>query len=65
MRIIAHTKYGVFKSTETEYDEGEYAAMERFLERVNEYEYFSMETDEGAVYMSKGMIGDTLFVIEK
>ena len=65
MRIIAHTKHGVFKSIETEYDEGEYTARGRFLDRVNELEYFSMKTDEGAVYMSKGMIDDTLFVLEK
>ncbi len=67
VKIITHTKYGVFKGAETKYSEAEYRKVGQFLEQVNklEFEYFSFTTDEGEVYMSKEMINDSLFVLEK
>jgi virulence-associated protein VapD len=65
MRIIAHTKYGVFEGTEREYDETEYEDIGLFLEKLPKMEYFSFETDKGKIYFTEEMINDTLFILEK
>jgi hypothetical protein len=65
MRIIAHTKYGVFETVETEFNEAEYAKLEQFLEQINKVDYFSFWTEKGTVYLNEGMIRDTLFVLQK
>jgi virulence-associated protein VapD len=65
MRIIAHTKYGVFEGIESEYDETKYKDIQMFLEKIADFKYFSFETDKGEVYMMKEMIEDTLFILEK
>jgi len=65
MRIIAHTKYGVFETVETEFNETEYAKLEQFLEQINKVDYFSFWTEKGTVYLNEGMIRDTLFVLQK
>ena len=65
MRIIAHTKYGVFEGTETEYSETEYEDIELFLEKLPKMEYFSFGTDKGVIYFTKEIITDTLFILEK
>ena len=65
MKIIAHTKYGVFEGVENEYDEEKYAEIGKFLEQIYKLEYFSFTTDKGEVYMTKEMINNTLFILEK
>ena len=65
MKIIAHTKYGVFEGKSVKYSETEYTKIGKFLEHLPELEYFSFETDNGEVYMTKEMIADTLFILEK
>jgi hypothetical protein len=65
MRIVAHTKYGVFKGVERDYNEQEYADIGKLLEKLPKLEYFSFMTDAGGVYMTKEMIADSLFVLEK
>ena len=65
MKIIAHTKYGVFVGVENEYDEEKYAEIGKFLEQIYKLEYFSFTTDKGEIYFTKEIIADTLFVLEK
>lgn len=65
MRLVAHTKYGVFKGSEEDYDEQKYAKIGKFLENMSRLEYFCIVTDAGEVYMTKEMINDSLFVLEK
>ena len=65
MRIIAHTKYGIFEGTKHEYDEVQYAEIMKFLEQLHKLEYFAFTTDKGEIYFTKEMIADTLFIFEK
>jgi hypothetical protein len=65
MRIVAHTKYGVFEGIENEYDEEKYVNIGKFLEKIHKLDYFSFQTDKGEIYFTKQMIDDTLFVLEK
>ena len=65
MRIIAHTKYGVFQSKETEFTPTEYEKSTKFLEQIHNLEFISFETDDGELYMTKEMISDSLFIIQK
>jgi hypothetical protein len=65
MKIIAHTKYGVFEGKSVKYSETEYKRIGKLLEYLPKVEYFSFETDNGEVYMTKEMIADTLFILEK
>ena len=65
MKIIAHTKYGVFEGIENEYNEEQYNQIGRLLEQLCDLKYFSFHTDKGEVYFTKEMIDDTLFILEK
>lgn len=65
MRIVAHTKYGVFYSIEQDYDDEEYRELGNLLDRLGSLERFSFETDKGEVYLTKGMIDDSVFILEK
>ena len=65
MKIVAHTKYGVFEGVENEYDEEQYAEIGKFLNQLCDMKYLSLETDKGEIYITKEMIADTLFVLEK
>ena len=46
MKIIAHTKYGVFEGVKNEYDEKKYAEIGEFLGKVSDLKYFSFVTDK-------------------
>lgn len=65
MKIIAHTKYGVFNGVEEEYSEKKYEWTGKFLENLADLSYFSFTTETGEVYMTKEMIADSLFILEK
>ena len=65
MKIIAHTKYGVFNGVEEEYSQKEYELIVKFLEKLANLSYFSFVIETGEVYMTKEMIADSLFVLEK
>lgn len=65
MRIVEHTKYGVFNGVAEEYSEEEYKRIGVFLERLKDLSYFSFTTETGEVYMTEAMISDSLFVLEK
>jgi hypothetical protein len=65
MRIIAHTKYGVFNGVGEEYSEEKYEEIGKFLEKLADLSYFSFVIETGEVYMTKEMIVDSLFVLEK
>jgi hypothetical protein len=65
MKIIAYTRYGVFEGKSVKYSETEYKRIGKLLEYLPKVEYFSFETDNGEVYMTKEMIADTLFILEK
>ena len=65
MRIVAHTKYGVFYGIEKDYDESNYRNLGKFLEKLGSMDYFSFGTDDGEIYLTKAMIDDSLFILEK
>lgn len=65
MNILAHTKYGVFETSQAEYDEEDYKSISDFLECLSELKYLQFETDEGDVYFSKELIADSLFILQK
>lgn len=65
MNILAHTKYGVFETSQAEYDEENYKSISDVLERLSELKYLQFETDEGDVYFSKELIADSLFILQK
>jgi hypothetical protein len=65
MKIIAHTKYGVFTGREVEYSDENYKETCEFLEKLYDMNYFTFGTEAGKVYMTKEMIADSLFVLEK
>ena len=65
MRIVAHTKYGVFEGVEQDYDEKEYVEIAESLWKVSDLKNFSFVTDKGEIFFTKQIIADTLFVLEK
>jgi hypothetical protein len=65
MNILAHTKYGVFRTSQVEYDEERYMRISEFLEGLSELEYLQLQTDDGDVYLSKELIADSLFILQK
>jgi hypothetical protein len=65
MRIIAYTKYGIFEGKNADYNEAEYKRIGQLLEYLPKLEYFSFETDRGEIYMTREMIANTLFVLER
>jgi len=65
MKIVAHTPHGVFKGKEIEYTEEQYKVTSSFLGQLHQLEYFSFETLNGEIYMTKEMIDQSLFVLEK
>ena len=65
MRVVAHTKYGVFYGIETDYNESDYLQIEDLLKQLGSFGFFSFETDDGEIYLTKGMIDDSLFILEK
>jgi hypothetical protein len=65
MKIITHTKYGIFQGIDRAYDKTEYEDIKLFLEKLPKMEYFSFETYTGVIYFTKEMIADTLFILEK
>lgn len=65
MKIIAHTKYGVFTGVEEEFSPERYVEIAEFLGKLCELSYFAFRIEKGKVYMTKGMIADSLFVLEK
>jgi hypothetical protein len=66
MQLIAHTPHGIFKSKEADVSEDEYQQMQSFLEKINGLNYMTFELSEGEkVYLSKEMIGRSVFVLKK
>jgi hypothetical protein len=65
MRIVVHTKHGVFQGIEEDYTESSYLKLSEFLEKLASYEYFSFGTPNGSIYLTKAMIDDSVFIVEK
>jgi len=65
MKIVAYTPQGIFNGSETEYTEEGYKDACSFLEKLPSLEYLALGTDRGKIYITKGMIDKSLFVIEK
>ena len=65
MKIIVHTKYGVYESKEQENTEENYSKLQQFLSNIPNYKYMSIETENGFIYMNSSMIDDSLFVLEQ
>ena len=65
MKVIAHTKYGVFESIEKAATEEEFEEMDNFLKNLYISQWFTLDTDKGGIYFTKEMITDSLFILEK
>jgi len=65
MKIVAHTPLGVFESTNKEYNEKDYLNLCDLLSQVALMSYFSLDTDNGSIYLPKEMIQRSVFVVEK
>jgi hypothetical protein len=65
MKITIHTKYGVFESVEAKYNEEGFTELSQFLEKIHSLNYFSMVTTVGEIYMTEGIIADSLFILQK
>ena len=65
MRIVAHTKYGVFYGIEDDCNESHYREIGKLLEQLGSTNYFRLGTDEGKIYFTKAMIDDSLFILER
>jgi len=65
MKIVAHTPRGVFKSTDKEYNQEDYLNLCNLLSQVALMSYFSLDTDNGSIYLPKEMIQRSVFVVEK
>jgi hypothetical protein len=65
MKIVAHTPCGVFESKDKEYTEEDYLNLCDFLSKFEYMSYFSLDTDNGSIYLPKEMIQRSVFVIEK
>jgi len=66
MRIIAHTKHGVFSSVERTATEEEFLEVGTFLvDIVERGTRFSIDTEEGEMFFFENMIKDSLFILQK
>ena len=65
MKVIAHTKYGVFESIEKDATKEEFEGMEYLLENLYITNWFALDTDKGKLYFTEEMIADTLFILEE
>ena len=65
MKVIAHTKYGVFESIEKNATKEEFEGMEYLLENLHITQWFALDTHKGKIYFTEEMIADTLFILEK
>lgn len=65
MKLAVYTKYGMFESIDQDYTEEYYEQVKELLSKLPEFKYFTFETDEGSVYLTKDMIQDSLFKIVK
>ena len=65
MRMVVRTKHGVLYGIESDYNESDYLKATTLLEQLNLCKYFKLTTDDGEVYLPKGMIDDSVFIIEK
>jgi hypothetical protein len=65
MQIIAHTPQGIFKTIEEPYDELIYEEYDRLLADIDKMHILSFETIDGQLYMTKGMINQSVFIVAK
>jgi hypothetical protein len=65
MKIIAYTPHGIFESDEEEYVESTFEELSTFLERLHQLNSVSFETANGKFYMSKEMVAQSVFILEK
>jgi len=64
MKVIAHTKYGVFEGVEKDATKEEFEEMDSFLKNLYLSQWFRLGTDNGGIYFTKEMLADTLFILE-
>ena len=66
MRLEVYTRQGVFHGKSVAYDESTYNEMLNFTKTLHEVDYLHFETDNGdTVYMTKGMINNSVFILRK
>lgn len=65
MQIIAHTPQGIIKSVEQPYDEKKYQKYWKTLGAIDTLDCYWFTTDVGQCFMSKAMIGQSVFFLVK
>jgi len=65
MQLTAYTPQGVFKTIEEPYDELVYEEYDRLITDIDKMHVLSLETIDGQLYMTKGMIDQSVFIVAK
>jgi hypothetical protein len=65
MKLIIHTKYGKFESKEEPYNEQRYLQFCTSLSRIHTATYFTFDTENGEIYLTKPMIDDCIVELIK
>jgi len=66
MRIVAHTPHGTFKGKDIEYCDEKLSTLHTdIFERLHQLSYITFETPDSQIYMTKEMIAQSVFVVEK
>ena len=65
MKIVVHTKYGVFHSKEQDYDDELYEELRGMIDQLAKAKYFCFDSEKGMIFLTEKMIQDSLFVVEK
>jgi hypothetical protein len=65
MKILIHTKYGVFSSKEQDYSDELYEELRSMVDKLSNAKYFCFDTENGMVFLTEKMIQETVFVVEK
>jgi hypothetical protein len=66
MKIIAHTKYGVFESCHQEHTEEEFEKLQTFMSEIaSGGSYIQLQTEDGFVYLGKEIIQDSVFIVQE
>jgi hypothetical protein len=65
MKIIVHTKYGIFSSKEQDYEDKLYEELRGMIDQLAKAKYFCFDSENGMIFLTEKMIQESLFIIEK
>jgi hypothetical protein len=65
MKIIAYTPQGKFESVDTPYTKEEHLRLNNLMTNIRNFDYFSFNTESGAVYFPKSIVHQSVFEVVK